>query len=130
MLIPHCVGSQSRHILSQRALDKRSSSGARRHITGDERKTPGGSAVPKIFYGWVVVQCNAVYQFFAGQLRLIAVAYISVVHAEVVVLRTVSHLQEAAYMRGPCACDEQRNVLREFEIPVLGTWLRRFCAGK
>jgi hypothetical protein len=50
--------------------------------------------------------------------------------AKVVILRTVSHLEKATNMGGPCASKEQRNILGKFEVAVLGLRLRSFCVGK
>src|SRR6266513_5704109 len=54
MLVPHCVGTQSCHILRQTTLDNRGSSGGRCYVAGDEGEAPGWGGIPKVLYGWVV----------------------------------------------------------------------------
>src|SRR5579863_5038287 len=103
MIIPHRVSADAADILRQTAVDNRRCVGSWSPVARDPGITPGGSAVPKVFYGWIVVEVDAVNQFFASHLGQIRITNVGVIHAEVVSLGIVSHLQEAADMAGPCA---------------------------
>src|ERR1700693_4470251 len=46
MLVPHCVGSQSCHILRQTTLDNGGSRGGWRYVASHERKAPSRCTVP------------------------------------------------------------------------------------
>src|SRR6185312_13362083 len=85
----------------------------------------------KIFDGGIVVQSHAVSQRFIEQASfVVGIANVGVVPAEVIGLRVIGYLHKAADMFSPCAREEQGNVLRKFEVAILGCGLRRFGRGE
>src|SRR5512146_793022 len=107
MLVPHRVATYSCHVLCKCSLDHRRGSRARRHITRDEWKTPGGCAVPQVFDCWIVVESYAPHPLLACQFPDPRIADIGVIHAEVVALGVVSQLQKAANVLRPGASQEE-----------------------
>ena len=102
MVVPHAVATETSDILAQTGDDGRSR-GSRRKIIRHERVAPCQCAIPKIFYGGIVVEVQTEYEFLTANRGLIRVPDVCVIHAEVIVLRVVSHLHETAHVRGPCA---------------------------
>jgi hypothetical protein len=49
---------------------------------------------------------------------------------KMIVLGVIGHLEKASDLRGPAAGEEERNVLREFEVAILCARLAGFGAGK
>src|SRR5579863_9217965 len=103
MIIPHRVSADAADILRQTAVDNRRCVGSWSPVACNPGITPSGGAVPKVFHGWIVVEIDAVNQFFASHLGQIRVANVGVIHAEAVSLGIVSHLHETADMAGPRA---------------------------
>src|SRR5579871_2430416 len=103
MVVPHPITAEAGYVLRQSPVDDGGRIRSGSPIAGDPGKAPGGSAVPQILNRRVVVEIQAVDEFFAPKLASLCIADISVIHAEMVVLSVVGDLQEATHVLGPGA---------------------------
>jgi hypothetical protein len=120
MIVPHRIATESCDVLRQGTINDGSGGGSGCNIAGDPRETPCRRSVPEVLHGRIVVEVQAVDQFLAAHLRLIRVADIRVIHAEMVGLGVVSHLKKAADVACPCPSKKERYILRKFKIAILG----------
>ncbi len=125
MIVPHGVAADTGNVLCKPSIDDGTGGWPWGNVAGNKRESPGRRAVPQVLDRGIVVQRQAVRERLTKQLAIGAGgANVGVVPAEVVGLRVVGHLREAAYMASPSAGEKQRNCLRKFEIAVLRGRLR------
>src|SRR5579862_8326110 len=55
MVIPHEISTYAGYVLGQTAVDKCTGCGRWCRVTAGKGESPSGRAIPKIFYGWIVV---------------------------------------------------------------------------
>ena len=127
--IPHGIAAETGDILPETCEDGRSG-GSRCPVIRDPRETPGWRAIPEILDRRIVVDVQSVNQFFTALTSWVCVSDIGIVDTEMVVLRVVSHLHEAADMGCPSAGEEQGYILRQFDTAILRPRYGRLGRGK
>src|ERR1700692_3718672 len=130
MIVPHRVAAESGDVLRQATINDWTGVGSRCNIAVSPRENPGRRIIPKILYGRIVVESQAIDQFFTAEFCCVGVADICVIASEMVRLSFISHLKKAADMICPCSRKEERHILRNLKIAVLGRGRRGISCSK
>src|SRR6476646_2993593 len=127
VIVPHGVAAETGHVLPQRSIDYGCSRWRWSNVAGGERKTPGRRAVPQVLNRWIVVERDPIGELLAEQTPSVGSRTdVSIVPTEVIGLRIVCDLNEAAYVTSPGARKKYGGGLRELEVAVLSIRLLRF----
>ena len=124
VVIPHGISAESGHILAERPVNDRRGSRRWRHVRPHPGESPGGSAAPEVFNGWVVVERYTVDELFARELRPVGVPDVGVVPREVVSLYIVGNLDKCSDMGCILPGQEKADRLWKLKVPVLRPGLR------
>src|SRR5690242_9187263 len=126
VIVVHGVSTETSHVLPEITVDDRRSIWRRSKVVCDPGEAPSRSAVPQVLYRRIVIQVQAVNEFLPVKLLQPRVAYVGIVHAEVVILGVIGDLNETSDVLRPRTRKEQRNVLRKLECAILGGRYRLF----
>src|SRR5690348_11139074 len=120
VLVPHGIRPCTRHILPKRAIDEGARNRARSNVTGNIRKAPCRGAVPQVFDCGVVVKRQTVNQSLSSEFADVRQAHVCVIPTKVVVLPTVSDLDEPTDVIRERTRQEQTCLLGKLHASILG----------